>query len=63
MTAAYYRSFETTDRYFHTAILAAGSVVAEENGALSSWTFTTVEAGFNLDYSNDNRTRDRRTHY
>jgi hypothetical protein len=38
---------------FILAILAAGSVVAEENGALSSRTFTTVEAGFNLDYSND----------
>ena len=34
-------------------MLAAGLVVAEENGALSSRTFTTVEAGFNLDYSND----------
>jgi hypothetical protein len=38
---------------FILAILAAGSVVAEENAALSSRTFTTVEAGFNLDYSND----------
>jgi hypothetical protein len=38
---------------FILAILAAGSVVAEENVALSSRTFTTVEAGFNLDYSND----------
>ena len=34
-------------------MLAAGSVVAEENGALSSRTFTTAEAGFNLDYGND----------
>jgi len=34
-------------------MLAAGVVVAEENGALSSRTFTTPEAGFNLDYGND----------
>ena len=34
-------------------MLAAGLVVAEENGALSSRTFTTAEAGFNLDYGND----------
>jgi len=33
-------------------MLAAGLVVAEENGALSSRTFTTVDAGFNLDYGN-----------
>ena len=34
-------------------MLAAGLVVAEENGALSSRTFTTADAGFNLDYGND----------
>ena len=34
-------------------MLAAGSVVAEENGALSSRTFTTADAGFNLGYGND----------
>jgi hypothetical protein len=34
-------------------MLAAGSVVAEENGASSSRTFTAAEAGFNLDYGND----------
>jgi hypothetical protein len=34
-------------------MLAAGLVVAEENGALSSRTFTTAKAGFNLDYGND----------
>ena len=32
--------------------MLAGLVVAEENGALSSRTFTTVDAGFNLDYGN-----------
>ena len=37
-------------------MLAAGLVVAEENGALSSRTFTTAEAGFNLDYGNDKMT-------
>ena len=35
------------------AILAARSVVAEENGPLFSRTFTAAEAGFNLDYSNN----------
>jgi hypothetical protein len=34
-------------------MLAARSVVEEENGALSSRTFTTAEAGFNLYYGND----------
>jgi hypothetical protein len=34
-------------------MLAAGLVGAEENGAWSSRTFTTAEAGFNLDYRND----------
>jgi hypothetical protein len=34
-------------------MLAAGFVVAEEKGSLSSRTFTTAEAGFNLDYGND----------
>jgi hypothetical protein len=34
-------------------MLAAGLVVAEENGSLSSRAFTTAEAGFNLDYGND----------
>jgi hypothetical protein len=38
---------------FILAVLAAGSVVAEENGALSSRTFTTAEASFNLGYGND----------
>jgi len=37
---------------FVLGMLAAGVVVAEENGALSSRTFTTPEAGFNLDYGN-----------
>ena len=32
--------------------MLAGLVVAEENGALSSRTFTTAQAGFNLDYGN-----------
>jgi hypothetical protein len=41
---------------FILAILAAGSVVAEENGALSSRTFAAAEAGFNLAYSNDQMT-------
>jgi hypothetical protein len=35
------------------AILAARSVVAEENGPLFARTFTAAEAGFNLDYSNN----------
>ena len=34
-------------------MLFAGLVVAEEKGSLSSRTFTTAEAGFNLDYSSD----------
>ena len=34
-------------------MLAAGLVVAEEKGPLSSRTFTTAEAGFDLDYAND----------
>jgi len=49
---------------FILTMLAAGLVVPEENGALSSRTFTTAEAGFNLDYSNDRmtaRTVDERT--
>ena len=41
---------------FILGILAAGLVVAEENGALSSGTFTTPEVGFNFDYSNDRMT-------
>jgi hypothetical protein len=38
---------------FLLGLLAAEVVIAEENGALSSRTFTTAEAGFNLDYGND----------
>ena len=38
---------------FLLGILAAELVVAEEKGSLSSRTFSTVEAGFNLDYGND----------
>jgi hypothetical protein len=34
-------------------MLTARSVVAEENGALSSRMFMTTEAGFSLGYSND----------
>ena len=34
-------------------MLAAGLVVAEDNGALSSRTFTTADAGLNLDYGDD----------
>jgi hypothetical protein len=34
-------------------ILAAALVVAEEDGALSSGTFTTADPGFNLDYGNN----------
>ena len=34
-------------------MLAAGFVVAEENGALSSRMSTAAEAGFHLDYGND----------
>ena len=44
-------------------MLAAGLVVAEEKGSFSSRTFTTAEAGFNLDYGNDRmnaRTLDER---
>jgi hypothetical protein len=47
---------------FVLSMLAVGSVVAEEKGSLSSRTFTTAEAGFNLDYGND-QMADRRTHY
>jgi len=35
------------------AVLAAGSILAEENDALPSRTSTAAEAGFNLDYTND----------
>jgi hypothetical protein len=35
------------------AMLAAGSVVAQENGALPSRTLTAADAGFNLEYGND----------
>jgi hypothetical protein len=38
---------------FLLRMLTAGLVVAEENGALSSRTFTAAEAGFNLDYGNN----------
>jgi hypothetical protein len=38
---------------FILTMLAAGLVVAEENDTLSSRTFTTAEAGFNLGYGND----------
>jgi hypothetical protein len=38
---------------FILTMLAAGLVVAEEKGSLSSRTFTTAEAGFNLGYGND----------
>jgi len=34
-------------------MLVAGWVLAEENGAFSSRTSTTAEAGFNLGYGND----------
>jgi hypothetical protein len=34
-------------------MLAARSVVAEEKGRLSSRAFTAAEAGFNLDYGNN----------
>jgi hypothetical protein len=37
-------------------MLAVGFVVAEENDALSSRTFATAEAGFNLAYSKDQMT-------
>ena len=37
-------------------MLSAGLVVAEENDALSSRTFTAAEVGFNLAYSNDQMT-------
>jgi hypothetical protein len=41
---------------FLLGMLTAGLVVAEEKGSLSSRTFTTAEAGFNLDYGNDRMT-------
>jgi hypothetical protein len=41
---------------FLLGTLAAGLVVAEEKGSFSSRTFTTAEAGFNLDYGNDRMT-------
>jgi len=34
-------------------MLAAGLLVAEEKGSFSSRTFPTAEAGFNLDYGNN----------
>jgi hypothetical protein len=41
---------------FLLGVLASGLIFAEESGALSSRTFTTAEAGFNLDYRNDQMT-------
>ena len=41
---------------FLLGILAAEFVVAEKKSSLSSRTFTTAEAGFNLAYSNDQMT-------
>jgi hypothetical protein len=38
---------------FILGVLAAGLVVAEENGAMSSRMSTAAEAGFHLDYGND----------
>jgi hypothetical protein len=38
---------------FLLGMLAAGFVVAEEKDSLSSRTLTAAEAGFNLDYGND----------
>jgi hypothetical protein len=38
---------------FILAMLAAGSVVAQENSTSSSPTAAAAETGFNLDYSND----------
>jgi len=38
---------------FLLGMLAAGLVVAEEKGSLSSRTFTTADAGFNLGYGNN----------
>ena len=38
---------------FILTTLLAGSVVAEENGALFSRTFTAAEGVFNLEYGND----------
>jgi hypothetical protein len=38
---------------FLLGMLTAGLVVAEEKGSLSSRTFTTADAGFNLGYAND----------
>jgi len=38
---------------FLLGMLAAGLVVAEEKGPLSLRTFAAAEAGFNLDYAND----------
>jgi hypothetical protein len=38
---------------FLLGMLAGGLVVAEEKGSFSSRTFPTAEAGFNLDYRND----------
>jgi hypothetical protein len=37
-------------------MLSSGLVFAEENGAFSSRTSTTAEAGFNLGYGNDQMT-------
>src|SRR5262249_30582322 len=41
---------------FILAVLAVGSILAEENGASSSPTSRATEAGFNLDYTNDQMT-------
>jgi hypothetical protein len=53
MAAAYHGSFKVRIFVFILGMLAAGPVVAEENGASFSLTSATAEAGFNLDYGND----------
>jgi len=41
---------------FILAVLAAGSILAEENGTSFLPTSAAAEAGFNLDYTNDRMT-------
>jgi len=53
MAAAYRGHMKVSIFVFVLAILAAGSVVAEDNGSSFSPTSATAEAGFNHDYGDN----------
>jgi hypothetical protein len=53
MAAPYRDHMKVSMFVFMLGVLAAGPVVAQENGASLSPASATAEAGFNLDYSNN----------